>query len=62
MFKNIYVKKLWSLNPDEFKLITLDEAIEKYKIYIVCVTKYVLRDSTHVYNIKSFQEWLETEI
>lgn len=54
MFKNIYVKKLWSLNPDEYKLITLDEAIEKYGSYCVSVGENKYR--------KSFQEWLATEI
>lgn len=59
MFKNIYVKKLWSLNPDEYHFITLEEAIEKYKIYCISCIKYADMTTNQV---KSFQEWLATEI
>lgn len=61
MFKNIYVKKLWSLNPDEYKYINLDEAIEKYKIY--CTGNlHPKAYGGNNFERKSFQEWLETEI
>jgi hypothetical protein len=48
----LYVKKLWSLSPDKYKYIKLDEAIDSYRKYLyICGKKY-----------KEFKPWLETEI
>jgi len=52
---NLYVKKLWSLDPDEYKYIPLDMAIMYYSRYLY--TAHATRR-----NIKSFEEWLDTEI
>lgn len=57
MFKNIYVKKLWSLNPDEYHFITLEDAINSYGFYCCNCAK-----PPYSCEPKSFQEWLETEI
>lgn len=57
MFKNIYVKKLWSDNPVQYKLITLDVAISGYGAYCACCAK-----SPYSTEPKSFQEWLASEI
>jgi hypothetical protein len=47
----LYVKKIWSLNPDKYKFVELEKAIfEHYK--------WVREDGGD----KTFKEWLKTEI
>lgn len=56
----LYTKKLISLNPDEYRYITLDEALQDYHVYIGhCINNI---DDLTAQDVKSFDEWLETEI
>lgn len=50
----LYVKKIYSLSPDEYKYIPLDFAILHYGKY--------LHNAQYFKYIKSFEEWLDTEI
>ena len=56
----IKVKKIWSLNPTKYKLINLDEASGKYAEYISHCIENHLKEKDFI--IKSFVDWLETEI
>lgn len=53
---DIYVKKLWSLSPDEYEYIGYIEAMGKYNQYLVACEKYG-EDYP-----KTFKVWVETEI
>ena len=52
MNNKIIVKKLWSLNPTQYKKITFKEASEEYAKYLV----YFKLNS-----YKTFIDWLESE-
>ena len=56
--KKKYVKKLVSLNPDRFEKIDAYDALSKYVEYMM---EYVKIDFD-IKEMKSFKEWLETEI
>lgn len=53
----IYVKKLVSLNPDEYDYLKIDIAWTSYNVYIENCRKTVPQTFP-----KTFVEWLETEI
>ena len=55
----LYVKKVWTWNPTGYKYIPIEKALKKYKEYTLnCIeSKYVGPDE-----IKTFQNWLKTEI
>lgn len=46
----LYVKKVWSYNPTQYKYITLKTAVKQYNDYF-----QVTKD-------KTFIQWLKTEI
>lgn len=50
--------KLWSLNPDEYRIITEDEAYKGYTDWL----KHFVDTGKTMRNAKSFAEWLDTEI
>lgn len=56
----LYVKKIDSLNPTRWSLITLNDAIEMYEDYIKAVinSEYFIKDKT----FKTFNQYLKTEI
>ena len=56
MDTKLYVKKLWSLNPNKYKYIRLDLAMEKYSRYVVSCIDAGYKEW------KPFQKWLSTEI
>jgi len=62
----LYVKKIWSLHPTLYKHIPLAKAMKGYKdyvqniLYIVITPKMYGHGEKHT--IKSFAEWLKTEI
>jgi len=55
------VKKIWSLNPSKYKCIGIKKAIKLYEEYI---SASILSSKRNGYEltIKSFQDWLLTEI
>lgn len=54
----LYVKKIWSLNPDEYKYVDITKLHDKYTDYVVnCVKCGMKREY-----IKKFDWWLKTEI
>ena len=56
-----YIKKLWSLNPDKHKFITLEAGQRQYNEYVKSwVQSKIQLGGT--YPLKSFEEWAETEI
>lgn len=57
MNNQIKIKKIWSLNPTKYKTITLKEASKNYSEYVNHMVKKHKGE-----NIKSFIQWLETEI
>jgi len=68
--KTRLVRKTWSNNPVKFKEIRLDVASKKYQEYLTNYHRF--RDSTnnvnavlqfnHDFSVKTFIDWLETEI
>ena len=61
------VRKLVSLNPDEYEDVELEDALFNYEVYIHTFTLQYMRDSLKNSEInpgdpKSFKMWLETEI
>lgn len=52
----MYVKKIWSLHPTQYKYISYEKAIKEYNEYLI----HCIRDK-HDY-IKTIDEWLKTEI
>jgi hypothetical protein len=56
------VQKLWSLNPEKFKWITIDKALKDYADYINAVRIYSKNEELETLSLKTFKEWLETEI
>lgn len=57
----LYVKKLYTLNPVGHKYITLDKAMQEYKTYVKAWCNWQIADKTTI-TLKSFQQWLKTEI
>lgn len=55
----LYVKKIYSLKPTQYKFIPLIVAEKLYKIYKKCHIKYWGKKSS---KLKDFGNWLETEI
>ncbi|HDY90429.1 MAG TPA: hypothetical protein ENH82_20200 [bacterium] len=53
----LYVKKLVCLNPTTFQYIILDTAIKDYDRYVQCRKYY-----GNVFSLKSFVDWLKTEL
>lgn len=52
----LYVKKLYSLNPDKYKYIRIETATDNYSRYVAnCI------DTGHN-EWKTFEQWLKTEI
>ena len=64
MITEMYVRKLWSLNPVKFKHIRLDTAISKYESYIVAYLEspYLKNYIKKKEYPKTFKEWLRGEI
>lgn len=57
----IYVRKIWSRDPVKYKFIKLEEAIQKYAEYAYyCHQDEEFGDRFN--DIKTFKEWLKTEI
>ena len=56
----LYVKKIWSLNPDLYKFIEFNKAQKEYNEWL----KDSLNSSYYKKGdeIKSFEEWLKTEV
>lgn len=59
---DIYVKKLTSLNPDEYHYIRIAEALKLYDTYLLCWIKAFKNGRLQNEDPKSFEEWLGTEI
>lgn len=55
---NLKVKKLVSLNPDKYEMVDMEKAINNYGDYC----HYYGHADIINPKMKSFQEWLETEI
>lgn len=58
LYKKLTVKKIWSLSPNKYKTISIFEAIKGYE-------KYCLHTASRSKNfcyLKTFNEWLKTEI
>lgn len=54
----LYVKKIWSTNPNKYKYVELEKATEEYSIYTLSVqTNFYFR-----VKIKTFSHWLRSEI
>lgn len=49
----LYVKKVWSLNPTQYEYLSIEKALIKYDDYIVAMLGQ---------EAKSFKKWLKTEI
>jgi hypothetical protein len=71
MNQAIHVKKLVSLNPTKFKKITLGEASKKYFWYVGnIVNNHIVPNAVTggrnsmpaIPTMKTFTDWLETEI
>lgn len=58
----MYVKKIWSLSPDEYMFITLKEATARYEQYIQSWDKANKERPESKLYFKTFEEWLDTEI
>jgi len=66
----LYVKKITSLHPTEFKFVSLQWAFDKYLMYLFTIhdTPYKETNGAKVYkqtradSAKSFKEWCRTEI
>jgi len=69
----MFVKKLWSMEPKEYKKLTLKNAGEQYLEYIASHfepqymygperIEKVVEGKFRELDIKTFKEWLETEI
>lgn len=57
------VSKYCSMNPDRYKIISLNEALEGYCWYVRMFREdNPLKYPTDYKQMKSFQEWLDTEI
>lgn len=58
---NLYIKKIWSLNPTLYKFIKYEKAIDSYSEWldVVIQSQNFLKPDTH---IKTFEEWCKTEI
>lgn len=56
----LYVKKVWSYNPKKYKYISYQKALDLYDEYIShCLKSGYQSLQTR---IKSFEDWLKTEI
>lgn len=54
----LYVKKIWSTNPNKYKYMELEKATEEYGQYALSV-----QDNPFFrIKIKTFSYWLRTEI
>ena len=56
-----YVKKIWSLNPTKYKYVELSKAQAEYTGWYT----YVSLNNPYyheVMKLKTFEEWLKTEI
>lgn len=62
MKSQIYVRKRTSYNPGKFQYIKLEHAIRDYARYAYCCGSSPLKQKTNFYDIKSFKQWLHTEI
>lgn len=54
----LHVKKLWSLNPREYRYIPFQNAIKSWNEYI----KNAVTRGHNVNELKDFDTWLKTEI
>jgi hypothetical protein len=55
----IYIRKLVSLQPNEYKYIKLTEALRQYAIYCFNVAK---DKNSKIEDMKTFEAWRQTEI
>lgn len=53
----LYVKKISSLHPTQYKYVNIDNALEEYHNYILACAKSGVADQA-----KTFEEWLKSEI
>lgn len=57
----LYVKKIWTYNPNKYKFVSLEKALAWYQTYldnlITCVSYYQKNQLG-----KTFDQWLKTEI
>ena len=56
----LYVKKIWSTGPKEYKYVKLDLALKLYDIYLNYYRH--VNKAGEGKSIKSFEKWLSTEI
>ncbi len=56
----IYVKKLVSLSPDKYEYRLLSWAIDRYAVYVNDCAQSAYPNVRQ--SVKSFQQWLATEI
>jgi hypothetical protein len=56
----LYVKKIWSLHPTQYKYITYKKAMNLYYEWIENIMKNQLLDKKD--HLKTFKEWCQTEI
>lgn len=55
-----YVKKIWSLNPKLYKFLSYKEAEKRYEDYLTSWQKAMVERQAGV--LKTFEQWLKTEI
>lgn len=58
----LFVRKLSSLNPCKFVYITVEDALLLYEVYVQVSYKLVVDNRMKSHHIKSFRDYLETEI
>lgn len=56
MKTKLFVKKIWSTNPNEYEFLPLDTATDRYSRYVEACIDAKYREW------KTFDEWLRTEI
>ena len=56
-----YVKKIWSLNPTKYKYVEFSKAHKEYTSWFAYVA-LKRPEYKYVEPIKTFEEWLKTEI
>jgi hypothetical protein len=53
----LYAKKLWSINPKLYKYIDFESAMRLYEDYRILICR-----GRKTETVKSFSQWLKTEI
>jgi hypothetical protein len=59
----LFVKKIWSLNPNLYRYIPIEKALSDYIIYSESITLLNKEDLMAPSRVaKNFKQWLRTEI